>query len=330
MTRGVISVALLFAALFAAFATGIPTSAAQAQTSYPERSIRILVPIPPGGAPDVAARLIGQRLSEVLGQPVVIENRSGANGNIAADTVAKSPPDGYTLLLAADSGITINPHVYTKLSFDPLKDLVPVASAAANQFLIAINPKVPARTLPEFIEFARKADPPLAYASGGNGSQHQLAMEMLKSRANIKLLHVPYRGGAPAMTATIAGETQILFAGASAAGQFDAGNLRPLAASGKQRSKRFPNIPTIAEFYPGYAVDIWLGLFAPAGTPEAIVGRLRSETHKMLASPDFAEKLNVSGSLEPLILSPAEFSELIARDYEKYGKIVKAIGIKID
>jgi tripartite-type tricarboxylate transporter receptor subunit TctC len=155
-------------------------------------------------------------------------------------------------------------------------------------------------------------------------------MEMLKSRANVKLLHVPYRGGAPAMTATIAGETQILFAGASAAGQFDAGNLRPLAASGKQRSKRFPNIPTIAEFYPGYAVDIWLGLFAPAGTPEAIVGRLRSETHKMLASPDFAEKLNVSGSLEPLILSPAEFSELIARDYEKYGKIVKAIGIKID
>ena len=325
MTRRFIGVALLLAAL----AVGVLSGVAQAQT-YPDRPLRILVTIPPGGAPDIAARLIGQQLSEVFGQAVVIENRSGANGNIAAEAVAKSPPDGYTLLLAADSLITINPHVYAKLTYDPLKDFVPVASAATNQFLLAINPKVPAKTLPEFVEIARKTDPPLAYASGGNGSQHQLAMEMLKSRANFKLLHVPYRGGSPAATATIAGETQVLFAGASSAGQFEAGNLRPLAASGKQRSKRFPNLPTIAEFYPGYSVDIWLGLFAPAGTPEPIVTRLRSETHKMLTNPAFVEKLNVSGSLEPLILTPAEFSELIARDYEKYGKIIKEIGIKVE
>ncbi len=313
---------LALAALFA--------GAAAAQAPYQTRTIRLLVPIPPGGAPDVAARLIGQYLSESLGAPVVVENRTGANGNIAADAVAKSAPDGYTLLLGADSGFVINPHVYTKLPFDPLNDLVAVASVATNQFLLAVNPQVPAQNFREFIDYARKADPPLAYASGGNGSQHQLAMEMLKQRAGINLLHVPYRGGAPSMTATIAGETQVFFAGAASAGQFQAGKLRALAASGKNRSKRFPDLPTIGEFYPGYEIDIWLGLFAPAGTPEPIVTKLRAEVHRLLARPDFAEHLNVSGSLEPLILSPGEFNGLIARDYEKYGNMVKEIGIKLD
>jgi tripartite-type tricarboxylate transporter receptor subunit TctC len=304
-------------------------AAAGAYAEYPDRSIRVLVPIPPGGAPDVAARLLGQYLSEALGRPFVIENRTGANGNIAADAVAKAPPDGYTLLLGADSGIAINPHVY-KLSFDPLKDLVPVASVAANQFLLAVNPKVPAQTFAEFIDYARGADRPLAYASGGNGSQHQLAMEMLKARAGINMLHVPYRGGAPAATATVAGETQVMFAGAASSGLFQSGQLRALAASGHRRSQRFPDLPTIGEFYPGYEIDIWLGLFAPAGTPQPILSKLRDEVHKLLARTDFAEKLNVSGSLEPLILLPTDFSALIARDYEKYGKIVKAIGIRID
>jgi tripartite-type tricarboxylate transporter receptor subunit TctC len=301
---------------------------ALAQT-YPTRTIKLLVPIPPGGAPDIAARLIGQYLAEALGQPVVIENRTGANGNIAADAVAKSEPDGYTLLLGADSGMVINPHVY-KLTFDPLKDLMPVASVAANQFILSVNPQVPAADFAAFIDHARRTDPPLAYASGGNGSQHQLAMEMLKRRAGINLLHVPYRGGAPAATATIAGETQVFFAGAASSGQFEAGRLRPLAVSGKQRSKRFPDLPTIGEFYPGYAIDIWLGLFAPAGTPAPVIERLRTEVHKMLARADFAEKLNVSGSLEPLILVPDEFSALIRRDDEKYGRLVREIGIRID
>jgi tripartite-type tricarboxylate transporter receptor subunit TctC len=301
-----------------------------ARADYPDRSIRLLVPIPPGGAPDIAARLLGQYLSDALGQPFVIENRTGANGNIAADAVAKATPDGYTLLLGADSGIVINPHVYAKLPFDPLKDLVPVVSVASNQFLLAVNPKVPAQSFKEFIDHARRADPPLAYASGGNGSQHQLAMEILKQRAGMTMLHVPFRGGAPAATATIAGETQVLFAGASSGGLFQSGQLRALASSGKKRSKRFPDLPTIGEFYPGYDIEIWLGLFAPVGTPEPIIAKLRSEVHKVLARPDFAEKLNVSGSLEPLLLSPADFSTLIAKDYDKYGKVVKEIGIKLD
>jgi tripartite-type tricarboxylate transporter receptor subunit TctC len=265
-----------------------------------------------------------------LGQPVVIENRPGANGNLAADAVAKAPPDGYTLLLGADSGFVINPHVYSKLPFDPFKDLIPVASVASNQFLLAVNPTVPVNTLADFVEYARKQNPPLAYASGGNGSQHQLAMEMLKQRSGINLLHVPYRGGAPAATATVAGETQVTFAGASSAGLIDGGQMRGLAASGKHRSRRFPNLPTVGESYPGYEVEIWLALFAPAGTPEPIVTKLRDEVHGLLRRPDFAGKLNVSGSLEPLILSPAEMSDLMKRDYEKYGTLVKGLGIKLD
>jgi tripartite-type tricarboxylate transporter receptor subunit TctC len=304
--------------------------ALQARAEYPDHLVKVLVPIPPGGAPDLVARLVAQAMSEAFGQAVVVENRPGANGNLAAEAVAKAPPDGYTLLSGADSGIVINPHVYAKLSFDTLKDLVPVASIATNQFILAVNPKVPARTFPEFIDYARKANPPLAYASGGVGSQQHFAMEVLKHRAGINLLHVPYRGGTPSATATIGGETQVLFAGASSAGQFEAGNLRPLAASGKARSKRFPDIPTIGEFYPGFDVDIWLGLFAPAGTPDAVVRKIRQAVHAALRRPDLAEKLNVSGSLEPLILEPEAFDALIRRDYEKYGALVKQFDIKLD
>jgi tripartite-type tricarboxylate transporter receptor subunit TctC len=302
----------------------------QAQAEYPDRLVKVLVPIPPGGAPDLVARLVAQAMSEAFGQAVVVENRPGANGNLAAEAVAKAPPDGYTLLSGADSGIVINPHVYAKLTFDTLKDLVPVASIATNQFILAVNPKVPARTFREFIDYARKANPPLAYASGGVGSQQHFAMEVLKRRAGINLLHVPYRGGTPSATATIGGETQVLFAGASSAGQFEAGNLRPLAASGKARSKRFPDMPTIGEFYPGFEVDIWLGLFAPAGTPDAVVRKIREAVHAALRRPDLAEKLNVSGSLEPLILEPDAFEALIRRDYEKYGALVKQFDIKLD
>jgi len=314
--------ALALAALFAA--------GAQAQAPFPSHPIRVLVTIPPGGAPDISARLLAQYLGTTLGWSVVIENRPGANGNIAAEQVAKAPPDGYTLLLHADSGITINPHVYANLAFDPLKDLLPVSSIATNQFTLSVNPKLPVKTFSEFIEYARNTKPPLPYASGGNGSQHQLMMEMLKQRAGIDLLHVPFRGAAPATQATVAGDTKVVFSGAASAGMIQSGQLRVLAASGKRRSKLYPELPTIGELYPGYAVDIWLGLFAPAGTPEPIVTTLRTEVQRLLARADFSEKLNVSGSLEPLVLSPADFSKLIRDDYEKYGKIVKDLGIRSD
>ena len=315
-------VALAFATLFAA--------PAAAQAPYPSRPIKLLVPIPPGGAPDTSARLVAQFLQETRGWSVVIENRTGANGNIAAAEAAKAAPDGYTLLLGADSGITINPHVYFRLSFDPLKDLVPVTTIATNQFMLSVNPEVPVKTFQDFIDYARRTKPPIPYASGGNGSQHQLMMEMLKQRAGIDLLHVPFRGAAPATQATVAGDTKVLFSGAASAPLILGGQLRAIATSGKKRSKRFPDLPTIGEFYPGYAIDIWLGLFAPANTPEPVVATLRDAVRKLMARADFAEKLNISGSLEPLILSPADFNHLIHDDYEKYGKIVRELGIKTD
>jgi tripartite-type tricarboxylate transporter receptor subunit TctC len=313
--------ALLFLALSLA--------AAAALAQFPSRPITILVPIPPGGAPDIAARLIGQKLSEHIGQPVVIDNRVGANGNIASDLVAKSQPDGYTLGLLADSQVTINPHLY-KMPFDALRDLAPVATVAANQFVLTVNPSLPVRSFPEFVEHARKANPPLAYASGGNGSQHHLTMEMLKRRAGINLLHVPFKGGAPAAAATVAGDTAAVWSGSSNAAQIKAGRLRPLAVSGAQRSAQYPELPTIGEFYPGFENSIWLGLFGPAGIPENVLGKLRSELRRVLENPEIKQKMNAAGGLDPYVTTPEEFSAVIRRDYEKYAKVVKDIGIKVD
>ena len=309
------------------FILSVLSTAAAAQ--FPSRAITIIVPIPPGGAPDIAARVVADKLSPALGQPVVVENRVGANGNIANELVAKSQPDGHTLGLLADSQVTINPHLY-KMPIDTLRDLTPVIPVAVNQFVLTVNPSLPVRTFPEFIEFARKSNPPLAYASGGNGSQHHLTMEMLKQRAGINMLHVPYKGGAPAATATVAGDTAAMWSGSSNAPQIKAGRLRPLAVSGAKRSEQYPDLPTIAEFYPGFENSIWLGLFGPAGIPEATLAKLRAALKRVLESPDVKQKLNAAGGLDPYVASPEEFDALIKRDYAKYAKVVKDIGIKLD
>lgn len=305
------------------------STAALAQ--YPARPIRLLVPIPPGGAPDIVARVLGQALSESFGQPVIVENRVGSNGNIASELTAKAAPDGYTLLLCADSQIVINPHLYKgRMALDTLRDLTPVATIASNQFALAVNPSLPVKTFQEFIEYARKADPPLAYASGGNGSQHHLSMEMLKARAGINLLHVPYKGGTPAATATVAGETMAVFSGTSNAAQIKSGRLRALAVTGAHRSSTFPDLPTIGQFYPGYEVTIWLALFAPPGMPDPVLAKLRTEINTLLARPDIRQKLANAGGLEPYITTSAEFAAMLRREYDKYGKVVKDVGATID
>jgi tripartite-type tricarboxylate transporter receptor subunit TctC len=267
------------------------TGEADAQ-QYPTRPVKILVTIPPGGAPDIAARLLAQRLTETMGGSFFVENRPGANGNVAADAVAKGEPDGYTLILGADSLITINPHVYASLPYDALKDLLPVSSVASNQFFLAVNPGLPVKTVPELVEHARKAN-------------------------------------SPAGTATVAGETMVVLAGASSAGLLKGGQLRGIATTGTKRSPLFPDLPPIADYYPGYDLTIWLGLFAPPSTPEPIVTRLRTEVQKVLKEAEFAQKLNVTGALEPLVLTPADFNALIRRDYDKYGKLVRDVGVKI-
>src|SRR3989442_968313 len=304
--------------------------AGSALAQFPSRPIRILVTIPPGGAPDIVARVVGDRISHTLGQPVVVDNKPAANGNAAAAEAARAPADGHTLLLAADSLITINPHVYSKMPIDTLKDLTPISSLVSNQFVLSINPALPPKNFKEFIEYAKNANPPLAYASGGNGSQHQLTMEMLKARAGIDLVHVPYKGGAPATTATMAGEVAAMFSGTSSAPQIKAGRLRALAVAGAKRSPTFPDLPTIGEFYPGFDNSIWLGLFGPAGMPEDVLNRLRTEVRRALESPDVKASLFGKGSLETLILSPEEFNALIRRDYDRFGKLIRDISVKSD
>jgi tripartite-type tricarboxylate transporter receptor subunit TctC len=316
---------LRFAAALGAL---IVSLAANAQ--FPSRPIHILVTIPPGGAPDIVARVLGEKISHSLGQPVVVDNKPAANGNAAALEAARAAPDGHTLLLAADSLITINPHVYSSMPIDPLKELTPISSLVSNQFVLSIDPKLPPKTFPEFIEYAKKAHPPLAYASGGNGSQHQLTMEMLKERAGFDMIHVPYKGGPPATAATMSGEVAALFSGTSSAPQIRAGRIRGLAVAGAKRSPTFPDLPTIGEFYPGFENSIWLGLFGPAGMPEDVLERLRAEVRRALESPEVKASLMGKGSLETLILSPQDFDALIRRDYEKYGKLIKKLGIKAD
>ena len=314
----------------AALVIALFAGAALAQ-EYPTRLIRLVVPSSPGGAPDVLGRALAEKLTAVLGQSVVVDNRTGAAGNIGGDIVAKAAPDGYTLLLGWDAIIVINPHLYTKMSYDTLKDIVPLATvSSAGEMVLALHPSVPANTLPEFIEYAKKTKPALPYASMGNGSQHHLTMEMLKVRAGIDLLHVPYKGGTPAATAAVAGDTKVLFAGVAAKPHFKSGRLRPLAAAGAKRSLSSPELPTISEFYPGFETTTWLALFAPAGTPEPIMARLRNEVNRLLATPEMREKFNRAGGQEPFITTPAEFAALIRSDYAKYGKAVKDFGVKID
>ncbi len=300
---------------------------ARAYAQYPARGLRVITNVPPGGAPDIAARVLANGLSGALGRAVVVENHPGANGGIAVELAARSQPDGYTLLVCADSQIVINPQIYLHASVDPQRDLMPLATLAQNMFVLSIHPSVPVRDFAGFIDYARTVRPPMAYATAGDGSQHQMAMESLKQRAGIELLHVPYRGGAPAAMATVAGEVQAMFAGTSNAPQIQAGALRALAVTGAQRSPSFPTLPTIGEFYPGYEITIWLGIFGPTGIPAPVVDRLRSEIKRLLNSPDTRQALNRAGGLEPFITTPEQFAVLIQRDYQRYGELIRRLGL---
>ena len=316
---------LLLAAVVVMLAT-----AADAQ-SYPTRPIRLVVGFPPGGATDVIARTVGHALAARLGQPIVVDNRPGSNGTIAAEIAAKSRPDGYTLALGSDSLFGINPHLYAKMPIDPHKDFVPVAMLVSNQMVLAVNPAVaPVNDVREFVAFVRRAGAPLFYASIGNGSQHHLAMELLKQQAGIALTHAPYKGGGPAAIAVVSGEVVAMFGGGSVVPLVKSGKLRALAVSGRERWPTLPDLPTIGETYPGYEVTIWQGLFVPVGTPPAIVDQLRAEVNAVLAQPEVAERLIAAGSGVPTIVTLAEFAALIRNDREKYGKLIKQIGVTVD
>jgi tripartite-type tricarboxylate transporter receptor subunit TctC len=298
--------------------------------SYPDRPIRLLVSFPPGGANDFVGRLIAQSLTVRLGQPIVVENRPGSNGNIAGDVVAHSAADGYTLLLSSGSLYTVNPHLYAKTSLDPFKDLLPVVSVVSDELLLTENIGLEPKNFNDFIAYAGRARPPLLYGSIGNGSEHHLAMELLKDVARIQMTHVPYRGGGPAAIGVMGGEVTAMFGGGSVTPLVQAGKLRALAISGRKRSQLFPNLPSISEFYPDYEVTIWQVVSAPTGTPPEIVARLRSEANAAIAQPDYAEKLANAGAGEPYSTTPQEMAARLRADDTRYGKVLSGSGLHVE
>jgi tripartite-type tricarboxylate transporter receptor subunit TctC len=287
--------------------------ASPALAQFPSHAVHLVVSVTPGGAPDLIARALAERLSPAFGHAVVVENKPGSNGNLAAEHVARGRPDGHLLLLTQDTLVVLNPHLYARMPVDVRSELVPVAALATHDFVLALHPGVPASSLAEFLALARAARPPLAYASGGNGSQHHLAMELLKSLAGIDLLHVPYRGGAAAAAATAAGEVAATMAAPSA---------QPLIRAGRLRE--------ITETLPGFSASAWIGLFAPAATPEAALARWRLEIRRALADPSLRGLLERSGGLRPLELGAAEFAALIRRDDEKYRALVARLRLRLD
>lgn len=304
------------------------SAAASAQT-YPNRPLHLLLGMPPGGAADVAARLLAHGLEEKFGQSVVVENKPGSGGNVVGEIVAKSPPDGYTLLLGPDSLFVINPHLYANMPFDPLKDFTPVASLVSNYFVFTVSSALPVKTLSDFVALAKHSSPPLFYASFGNGTQSHLGVEMLKQVAQFKLNQVPYRGGAAAAMAVVSGDASLTLGGGGVYPMMQSGQLRPLAVASRKRIDELPGVPSVSEFYPSYGLASWQGLFVRAGTPEPIIDRLRAATNEVIAEKTFDAKLRATLSGQSYRSTPEEFAAQIKSEYRKYGGLIRTLGIKI-
>ena len=305
--------------------------AAFAADPFPARTVKFVVPQTPGGATDVFARKFAQVLSEKWGQPVVVENRAGAGGVVGTDAVAKSAPDGHTLLVTYAGSQAINPSLYSKIPFDSVKDFQTVATLAVTPFILIVNAKLPAKDLGEFIALARSKPDALTYASSGNGSVNHLLGEMLKSESGIKMLHVPYRGVAPAITDVIGGQVDSAFSSVPSVLQMIRGEkVRALAISSAQRNAAAPEIPTIAESgFPGFDVNPWWGILAPAGIDVAIVRKINSDVESILRTKEMADFLAAQGA-EPLITTPDEFLQMLQADIAKWAKVVKSANVSLD
>ena len=314
----------------AAGAAALPAAflIARAQ-AYPSRPARIVVPFAAGGATDIIARLIGQWLSERLGQQFVIENRPGAGSNIGTEVVVNAPPDGYTLLLVGASS-AINATLYEKLNFNFLRDITPVSGINSVPFIMAVHPSFPAKTVSEFIAYARANPGKVNMASGGNGTAGHLSGELFKLLTGLNMAHVPYRGEAPALTDMLAGHVQAMFGTMPASIEYvRAGKLRPLAVTSARRSELLPDLPTVGDFVPGYETSAWQGVGAPKSTPVEIIDRLNKEINAGLADPKIKARVADMGGTV-LAGSPADFGKLIADETEKWGKVVKFSGAKPD
>jgi tripartite-type tricarboxylate transporter receptor subunit TctC len=299
--------------------------------SYPSKPIHLIVPFPPGGPTDIVGRLVAQKLSEGVGQPVVVENRPGAGGTVGSTAAAKSAADGYTLLYGSTSTLAIAPSLYKNLSYDPRKSFAPISLVSRGPILVAVNAQVPARTLKEFIDLAKKSPGKLSYSSGGNGTPPHLAGELFKTVAGIDVLHVPYKGGGPAINDVAGGQVQAVFEGQVALlPHLQSGRIRALAITGAKRNPSLPDVPTVAEAgLPQYDANFWSGLVAPAGTPNDTIGKLNAVLVKALQAPDVRETLSRQG-LEAAGNSRQEFAAYIAAELEKWAAVVKTSGAKLD
>jgi len=326
MKPGSLSIVCGFAALLAVAAPAQAQSAAE----FPARAIRIVVPFPAGGATDIAARLLAERMAIDWKQPVTVDNRPGAGGNIGSEVVAKSAPDGYNLIMGVTGSHAINISLYSRMPYDPVRDFEPISQVAVVSNVVVVHPSVAASTLPELVALAKKEPGKLNYASLGNGTAAHLTMEMFKSVAGIDIVHVPYKGSAPAVADLIAGQVQTMIDGLpSALPHVKAGKLRALAVTSAKRSRAAPELPTIAESYAGFSADAWSGLFAPKGTPKAIVDKLALETQQILKLPETQKRLGELGA-EPVGSTPAEYSQFVQREIDKWARVVKASGARLD
>lgn len=319
--RSILSLAMA-AAVAALF--GVSGSAGAQQAAWPQQPIRMIVPQPPGGGTDALARLLAERLQPVLGQPVIVENRTGAGGNIGTDAVARAAPDGHTLLLTTNTHVT-NVAFFSKLPYDPVKDFEPVSIVGSVPFVLGVNAASPYRTVKDLIDAAKARPGVLAYASGGPGTPHQLAAELFKSMTGTDFIHVPYKGSNPAMMGLLANDVAMSISAInSMLPHIRSGKIRALAVATAQRTPLLPDVPTIAEAVPlpGYKIDIWYGVLAPAGTPKAIVARLSQEINKVMTDAGVREKLASQG-LDPSGSTPEQFSEVIKSDLVKYRQITK-------
>ena len=312
----------------AALCVGAGTSTAQ---QYPFKSIRLIVPYPPGGPADTLARMIGQQLTAAWGQPVIVDDRGGGGGVIAAELAAKSAPDGHTLFMAAIQTHAINPGLYAKLPYDPIKDFAPITPASFDPLLLVLNTGVPAANLKELVALAKARPGQLNYASTGIGGSSQLAMELLKSMAGINLIHVAYKGAAPAVTDMLSGQTQATFLGISGMlALVKSGRLRALAVSSVKRSAVAPEVPTVAESgYPGFEIITWYGVAAPAGTPASIIRRLNTEIARIMRLPEVKDRLAASGA-EAVSTTPEQFGAFIKSEMAKWRKVIQDANIKAD
>ena len=320
-----------FALLFAMILAIVTAAAAQAQTTYPNRPIRVVVPFPPGGLNDVVARLVSQRLAENLGQTIVIENRGGATGTIGSAAVAKAAPDGYTILSSGSTTAAVAPHLYSNLPYDQAKDLVAIGRIGAVASIVLVHPSMPANTMSELIAHLKAKPGAINFGSGGSGGSQHIGAELLKTLAGVSITHVPYKGGGPAMIDLVAGQISMMIEPMpSALPQVRAGKVRALAVTTPRRSSALPELPTVAETgIAGYDLTIWLGFFAPAGTPREIIARLNTELARTLNAPDMRERLAQQG-VETIVDTPDEFGAYVNSELARWGTVVRDSGAKLD